>query len=401
MPHHRPNPKRAKSRRKRDVEIIMEPQSRSLDFRQANARVNALRTSTSSASIPKTPTLGSSSSETTEYTPIQRGASIASIPSTPAAATVAQPTPQPAAPVPSTPVLTAPTPQPVAPPQAVPSDAVATLADGVDPATLPVVPAPPSHPAIDPTAMGTMDGRAIIDVDLSAMTDKAWRRPGSDISDWFNYGFDELSWEAYCYRRRDLGELANVLKTNVLNFSGLTEDQLTALPPDARTMVMTGTQAMMNGAPGMLGMMDMMPMGMPINGEMAIMAMQDGGGGATPDQGAMQDAFVGNPSMMGMGMEDAAPTGPGMARGAAPYRGTRGLRGARGFVGRGRGRGGYDAPPVPVRPTSPLPPNVPTGPRNQNKYKDKDRDGAAAVDAAVRKRRMSPSLEDRRDSKRR
>lgn len=48
------------------------------------------------------------------------------------------------------------------------------------------------------------------------MAEKAWRRPGSDISDWFNYGFDEISWEAYCYRRRDLGEMANVLKTNVL-----------------------------------------------------------------------------------------------------------------------------------------------------------------------------------------
>lgn len=48
------------------------------------------------------------------------------------------------------------------------------------------------------------------------MADKPWRRPGSDISDWFNYGFDELSWEAYCYRRRDLGEMAHVLKTNVI-----------------------------------------------------------------------------------------------------------------------------------------------------------------------------------------
>jgi hypothetical protein len=48
------------------------------------------------------------------------------------------------------------------------------------------------------------------------MAEKPWRRPGSDISDWFNYGFDEISWEAYCYRRRDLGEMANVLKTNVI-----------------------------------------------------------------------------------------------------------------------------------------------------------------------------------------
>ena len=36
-------------------------------------------------------------------------------------------------------------------------------------------------------------------------------------------------------------------------------------------------------------------------------------------------------------------------------------------------------PTVPLRSTSPLPPNVPTGPRNQNKYKDRD-GNAQAVD---------------------
>jgi hypothetical protein len=36
-------------------------------------------------------------------------------------------------------------------------------------------------------------------------------------------------------------------------------------------------------------------------------------------------------------------------------------------------------PPIPVRPASPLPPGVPTGPRNQNRYKDRD-GNAPAVD---------------------
>ena len=39
--------------------------------------------------------------------------------------------------------------------------------------------------------------------------------------------------------------------------------------------------------------------------------------------------------------------------------------------------GGHVVPPA--RPASPLPPNVPTGPRNQNKYKDRD-NNAQAVD---------------------
>ena len=91
-----------------------------------------------------------------------------------------------------------------------------TVEEGPDPSTLPPAPAPPSHPTIDPTVAGSLDGRSILDVDLGAMAEKPWRRPGSDISDWFNYGFDEISWEAYCYRRRDLGELGNVLKVNVM-----------------------------------------------------------------------------------------------------------------------------------------------------------------------------------------
>jgi pre-mRNA 3'-end-processing factor FIP1 len=88
--------------------------------------------------------------------------------------------------------------------------------EGPDPSTLPPATAPPSHPSVKPDVPGTLDGRSILDVDINAMAEKPWRRPGSDISDWFNYGFDELSWEAYCYRRRELGDLANTLKANVL-----------------------------------------------------------------------------------------------------------------------------------------------------------------------------------------
>ncbi|KAJ7024377.1 hypothetical protein C8F04DRAFT_1223466 [Mycena alexandri] len=483
-----------------DVEIIMEPQSRSLDFRSSARGAPPLRSSTSTTALrAPQPSL------TTEYTPIQRAGTAPQIGSgTPARPTPgAQPTPQPTPqalggsepPSPSTAAAAAAVPQTEPPPAQTAPEETPVVDDGIDPSTLPPVAAPPSHPAIDPNVTGTMEGRSIIDVDLNSMTDKAWRRAGSDISDWFNYGFDELSWEAYCYRRRDLGELANVLKTNVLNFSGMAEDQLTVLPPEVRQMVMTGTTAMMNGAanPAMMGqgmMMDMGmmgPMGMGMNGDMGMnpqmmqMGMQEGGGhgpgqgqvgpggngGGAPEQGGMmQDGsggFVGNPGMMGMGMEygaqvrssflflrakvltfflkeqnqmaqqqmypqmeapqASAPSGPaGRGAGPVPYRG-RGLRGARGFPGRGRGRGGYgnDAPPPPVRPTSPLPPNVPTGPRNQNKYKDRD-NNAPAVDGldygggkdgrmtsgepeersrGHSKRRSSPGLDDVRGSKRR
>ncbi|KAJ7269346.1 hypothetical protein B0H12DRAFT_1095290 [Mycena haematopus] len=436
-----------------DVEIIMEPQSRSLDFRQSSgSRPPPARTASSVTPLRPQPSL------TTEYTPIQRAGAAPP----PKAAPQAQPTPQPAPQAPSDsepPPITPAVPQTTEPPPQIAEAAAAPADDGVDPSTLPPVSAPPSHPNIDFSATGTLEGRSIIDVDLSSMADKQWRKPGSDISDWFNYGFDELSWEAYCYRRRDLGELATVLKTNVLNFSGMPEDQLTALPPEVRQMVMTGTTAMMNTAanPAMMGqgmMMDMSmmgPMGMGMNGDMSMMqvdgrgmmGMQPDGGQGQIGNGAgngvadNQEGFVGNPGMMGMGIEygvqdqqqqqmypqmeapqPSPAAGLGRGTGAVPYRG-RGLRGTRGFTGRGRGRGyGSDAPPPPVRPTSPLPPNVPTGPRNQNKYKDRD-GNAPAVDGLdyggikdgrtpsgepeerSRKRRISPGLDDVRGSKRR
>lgn len=83
-----------------------------------------------------------------------------------------------------------------------------------------------------------------------------------------------------------------------------------------------------------------------------------------------------------------APTAPFRGRGMPP---TMPLRGRGGFSSRGRSEWSEcvilirrykrlnSSIALPVRPSSPLPPNVPTGPRNKNKYKDID-SSAAAVD---------------------
>lgn len=82
---------------------------------------------------------------------------------------------------------------------------------------LPPAVAPPSAPKIDPTEPGVLsDGTSVFDIDMTNFAEKSWRRPGSDLSDWFNYGFDEISWEAYCIRRRELGEAAAMLKGAVM-----------------------------------------------------------------------------------------------------------------------------------------------------------------------------------------
>lgn len=42
---------------------------------------------------------------------------------------------------------------------------------------------------------------SLYSLDVAGMADKPWRRPGADITDWFNYGFDEETWRVYCSKQ--------------------------------------------------------------------------------------------------------------------------------------------------------------------------------------------------------
>ncbi|XP_063938947.1 FIP1[V]-like protein isoform X2 [Daucus carota subsp. sativus] len=51
--------------------------------------------------------------------------------------------------------------------------------------------------------------RTIVDVNIDAFDEKPWRHPGVDITDYFNFDFDEDSWKKYCnnldrYRHGDI-----------------------------------------------------------------------------------------------------------------------------------------------------------------------------------------------------
>jgi len=48
----------------------------------------------------------------------------------------------------------------------------------------------------------TVNGQTAVEVDLESLDDKPWRKPGADITDYFNYGFTEETWAAYCNRQR-------------------------------------------------------------------------------------------------------------------------------------------------------------------------------------------------------
>ncbi|XP_063726117.1 pre-mRNA 3'-end-processing factor FIP1-like isoform X2 [Symsagittifera roscoffensis] len=48
----------------------------------------------------------------------------------------------------------------------------------------------------------TVNGVLLTEMDLEALEDKPWRLPGADLSDYFNYGFNEDTWLQYCDRQR-------------------------------------------------------------------------------------------------------------------------------------------------------------------------------------------------------
>ncbi|XP_034233226.1 pre-mRNA 3'-end-processing factor FIP1 isoform X3 [Thrips palmi] len=50
--------------------------------------------------------------------------------------------------------------------------------------------------------IGTINGMPTHEYNLDSLEDKPWRKPGADITDYFNYGFNEETWRAYCERQK-------------------------------------------------------------------------------------------------------------------------------------------------------------------------------------------------------
>lgn len=49
---------------------------------------------------------------------------------------------------------------------------------------------------------GAINGVLAHEYNLDQLEDKPWRQPGADITDYFNYGFNEETWRAYCERQK-------------------------------------------------------------------------------------------------------------------------------------------------------------------------------------------------------
>ncbi|XP_072538769.1 pre-mRNA 3'-end-processing factor FIP1 isoform X2 [Salminus brasiliensis] len=49
---------------------------------------------------------------------------------------------------------------------------------------------------------GGVSGTRMLEEDEESFEEKPWRKPGADLSDYFNYGFSEDTWKAYCDKQR-------------------------------------------------------------------------------------------------------------------------------------------------------------------------------------------------------
>ncbi|KAL9888258.1 factor interacting with poly(A) polymerase 1 isoform 1-T6 [Glossina fuscipes fuscipes] len=50
--------------------------------------------------------------------------------------------------------------------------------------------------------VGSINGVAAHEFSIDSLEEKPWRKPGADITDYFNYGFNEETWRAYCERQK-------------------------------------------------------------------------------------------------------------------------------------------------------------------------------------------------------
>lgn len=82
----------------------------------------------------------------------------------------------------------------------------------------------------------TINGEPIYDLDLAQMEERPWRKPGADITDYFNYGFCEETWNMYCERQRKLrSEYGTQAAVNKALFSSIT-----LVPPISQNTTLTG-----------------------------------------------------------------------------------------------------------------------------------------------------------------
>ena len=138
--------------------------------------------------------------------------------------------------------------------------------------------------------------------------DKPWRKPGTDMTDYFNYGFDEFTWASYCLKQESLRkEITDQKKQmeDMQNFLGMPG----AMPVPGMPIIPGGLAA---AVPSMGGMGDMPPDLQQMMQQMMAQGMDpsqmdfntfsqmlSGSGGNMGAQGYSQQAQQGQQSQQG------------------------------------------------------------------------------------------------------
>lgn len=176
-----------------------------------------------------------------------------------------------------------------------------------------------------------MTGKPILATDMDndfPTDDKPWRRPGSDISDYFNYGFDEFTWASYVLKqhelRREVGDQKKQLD-DMQAFMTMGIPPMPGGPPP-------GAGGAPPGMPGMPGMPEMSPEIM--QGMLTGMMAQGLDPSSMDPMSFMQHAQA---MMGGQPGAGAQPQAQGFPQGGHQM-GFGGYDQRGGFGGRGRGR---------------------------------------------------------------
>ncbi|KAJ2857276.1 cleavage polyadenylation factor subunit fip1 [Coemansia erecta] len=57
-----------------------------------------------------------------------------------------------------------------------------------------------------------LQGMDMYTIDIDMLEEKPWRLPGADITDYFNFGFNEETWKLYCMKQKEIRAYYNIHK---------------------------------------------------------------------------------------------------------------------------------------------------------------------------------------------
>lgn len=165
--------------------------------------------------------------------------------------------------------------------------------------------------------------------------DKPWRRPGSDLSDYFNYGFDEFTWAGYCLKQQGVRQEVSSQKKQMDDMQAFMGMGMPPMPGAPGPTPPASAAPPMAGMPGMPDMNPDMMQGM-----LASMMSQGLDPSNMDPMAFMQHAQSmmpggGQPGQPGFGGQ---PQGQGFAQGGQGQMGYGGYDQRGGYGGRGRGR---------------------------------------------------------------